>query len=42
VYYVDSGAEEMSAVVSETTVESTHPGNVINTLLQLAFILLVL
>jgi len=26
VYYVDSSAEEMSAAVSETTVESTHPG----------------
>jgi len=26
VYYVDSGTEEMSAALSETTMESTHPG----------------
>jgi hypothetical protein len=26
VYYIDSSAEEMSVAMSETTVESTHPG----------------
>ena len=26
VFYVDSGTDEMSAALSETTVESTHPG----------------
>lgn len=31
VYYVDSGTDEMSAAVSETTVESNHTG--INVLL---------
>jgi len=31
VYYVDSGTDEMSAAVSETTVESSHTG--INVLL---------
>jgi len=29
VYYVDSGTEEVSAAVSETTVESTHAGIII-------------